>query len=168
MATIEGVPGGVINRTATMSAVVQAIDPATREVTLGDGAGNTRKVTAGPEVVNFDQIAVGDTVYVDYAEELVVYLPAEGEPDANGAAVVAARAPEGAKPAGLMGGSIEVTADVSAVDLEAHTATLKFPDGSEEVFPVRADVALDEGRIGQKVVLRATKAIAISVEGSGN
>src|SRR5215213_6454495 len=56
----EGVPGGVIVDTATITARVAAVDPATRKVTIVNSDGNRTTFTAGPEVVNFGQIRVGD------------------------------------------------------------------------------------------------------------
>lgn len=51
-----------------------------------------------------------------------------------------------------------------AIDLEKHTATLKFEDGTAKTFPVRSDVDLSKGKIGEQVVFRITEMIAISVE----
>ena len=60
-------PGkAVMANTIEITATVQAVDKATRAVTLKGPEGNVRTITAGPEVKNFDQIKVGDQVAVRY------------------------------------------------------------------------------------------------------
>jgi len=165
VATVEGVPGGITRRTVTLVATVADIDYATRQVTLQDDKGNSTTVTVGPEVINFPQVKKGDRVKIAYLEEVVVYLKDKGAPaSVDGAMGVAGRAPEGSKPAGMVAGTAEVTAVVTAIDLENHTATLKFPDGSSQVFPVRSDVELSNDQVGREVVIQVTTALAMSVE----
>lgn len=160
---VEGVPGGTVTRSVTIDAEVMAIDYDSRSVTLADGDGNQRTLQIGPEAVNFDQVKVGDNVAIGFVEELVVYLEGESAEVDDGAEAMVATAPKGSKPQGAAVGAVQVTAVVTDVDLEAHTATLKFPDESTEVLPVRPDVALSEDRIGEKVVLRTTNAVGVSV-----
>ena len=57
-----------------ISATVEAIDKATRQVTLKGPDGKTMAVTVGPEVKNFDQIKVGDVVVARYLESLTLEL----------------------------------------------------------------------------------------------
>jgi Cu/Ag efflux protein CusF len=58
----------------------------------------------------------------------------------------------------------QVTATVKKIDLKRHKATLEFPDGSTETFPVRKDVDLNGRKVGEKVSLRTIESVAISVE----
>ena len=48
----------------TASATVKAIDPATRTLTLATEGGEDVSIQCGKNVVNFDQIKVGDTVRI--------------------------------------------------------------------------------------------------------
>jgi hypothetical protein len=73
-------------------------------------------------------------------------------------------APKGAKPGGVMAETVQVTATVKAIDLAARKATLQFPDGTTKVLPVRQDVNLSARRVGEKVVIRSTETLAITVE----
>lgn len=62
----------------------------------------------GDAVRNFDQIKVSDKVKASYYESVAVYLGIPGsQPEADATEVVA-RAPKGEKPAGMIGGAIEV------------------------------------------------------------
>jgi hypothetical protein len=158
-----GVPGGVRVQAIEETAIVTAVDAATRKVTLATSDGKKSTVKAGPEVVNFAQIAVGDQVKVAIVEELVVYLKAKGELSADGQASAIALAPLGAKPGGAIADTIQVTAKVTAIDLKNHRATLQFPDGSSRTVAVRDDVDLAKRSIGEEVVIRSTEAVAIRV-----
>lgn len=106
----EGVPGGGVVATYELTATVAALDQASRKVTLVDAAGIKQTVKAGPEVINFAQIRVGDRLKITATEELVVYVAGAGETPANGGAQLVARAPKGAKPGALMAETTRVTA----------------------------------------------------------
>jgi hypothetical protein len=164
VAAEKGVPGGTIVQTYKITATVTAVDAASRKVTLAlpDGTKNTFK--AGPDVVNFDQIQVGDQVKATVAQQLVVFARKAGEPAVDGEAAAVALAPVGAKPGVVMANTVEITAKVQAIDLEHRKATLVFPDGSTKTFTVRKDVDLTKATIGEEVVFRTTEALAITVE----
>jgi hypothetical protein len=160
----EGVPGGVMVETINISARVTAIDKTNRNVTLLGPDGDTSTVNVGPEAVNFDQINVGDLVNVTVAKELVVYLKEKGESMEDGSAALVAQAEKGEQPGGLVAGIIQITGTVTAIDLGKHTATLQFEDGSTKTFPVRYDVDLSNHEVGEQVVFRVSKMIAIRVD----
>jgi hypothetical protein len=160
----EGVPGGVVVETHKMTATVTGIDAAERKVTLVTPDGKKDTVKCGPEVINFDQIHVGDQLKVMVTEELAVYMAAAGAGSSDGAAAVVALAPKGAKPGGIVANTVQVTAKIKEINLKDHKATLQFPDGTTKTFPVRKDVDLTKRQVGEEVVIRTTEAVAISVE----
>lgn len=162
-AIAEGVPGGVVVQTSELTATVAALDRATRRLTLLSPAGIKQTVKAGPEVINFDQIQVGDRLKIVATEELVVGVAGPGEAAEDGAAAVVALAPEGAKPGGLMAETTRVTATVTALDAHQRTATLQFEDGSIKTLRVRQDVVLGNYRVGDRVAFRVTESIAIGI-----
>jgi hypothetical protein len=160
----QGVPGGIVVETHKITANVTAIDTAKRKVTLVTPDGKKTTVKCGPEVINFDQIHVGDQLKVMLTEELAISMATEGAPPSDGGATVVALAPQGAKPGGIMVDTVQVTAKVTAIDLEHHKATLQFPDGTTRTVAVRKDVDLTKRKVGEEVVLRSTEAFALSVE----
>jgi hypothetical protein len=162
--TQPGVPGGVTVETHKLTARVTAIDTANRKVTLALPDGKKRMVKCGPDVINFDQINVGDQVNITVVDELVAYLAAVGAPPAEGAAAAVVLAPKGAKPGGVVADTVQVTATVTAIDLKHHKATLQFTDGTTRTIAVRKDVDLTQRKVGEQVVIRSTEALAISVE----
>jgi Cu/Ag efflux protein CusF len=159
-----GLPGGFMVETYKETATVTGIDKATRRVTLVTKDGTKSTVKCGPEVANFEQIEVGDQVKAAVTEQLVVFARRPGEPSGDGAAGVVALAPIGAKPGGVIANTEEITAKVKAIDLKHRKATLLFPDGTSHTFTVRPDVDMTKHAVGDKVVFRATEAVAISLE----
>jgi hypothetical protein len=164
---VEGVPGGIWVQTVKATADVIFVDKAERKVTLRTSDGKKTTVTAPPEVRNFDQIRVGDRLNLSMAEELVLHMAGDPAPKApkDGAAAIVALAPIGAKPGIMLADAVQVTATITAIDHAQHKATLSFPDGTSETFPVRPDVDLTKRRVGEQVTVRSTMAVAIMVEG---
>jgi hypothetical protein len=162
--TQKGVPGGTFVQTYKTTAKVTAVDPSSRHVTLVSPDGNVTVFKAGPEVVNFDQIHGGDEVNATLTRQLVVFMATEAPPPSASASTTVALAPVGAKPAGLVADTVQVTARVIAIDPKHHEATLQFPDGSTSKVQVRKDVDLTQRKVGEQVVIRLTEALALSVE----
>ena len=156
--------GGVVVQTYQLTAKVIGINKAGRKVTLLSPDGIKETVKVGPDAVNFDQIRVGDTVRSEVTQELVVALAAPGEATASGSVDLVALAPKGAKPGGVLAEVTQVTATVSAIDAQKHTATLRFEDGTTKTLPVRSDVDLGKYNVGDKVVFSLTEMVALSVE----
>ncbi len=150
--------------THTLTAKVTDIDAAKREVTLVNSEGENTTVKCGPDVINFDQIRVGDHLKVTVTDQLVAYLADAGAGPTDGGAGVVVLAPKGAKPGGVVANTVQVTAKVTAIDLRHHKATLQFPDGTTRTVAVRPDVDLTRRHVGEEVVLRITEMLAISVE----
>jgi hypothetical protein len=61
-----------------ISAVIESIDPVTRQVLLRGPQGEMVNVTAGPQVRNLEQLKPGDHVVVTYREALAAELAKPG------------------------------------------------------------------------------------------
>jgi hypothetical protein len=158
-----GVAGGVLSDTIEVSATVTAIDKVRREATLKRPDGSTFTVKVGPEAVNFDQVEVGDMVNVTLTHELVAFVAGKDAAVRDDAAAVVARAEKGEQPGGLMAKTVQRVGTVEAMDHWKRRVTLRFEDGSTEIFPVRPDVNMGAHQVGEKVVFQATETIAIDV-----
>jgi ribosomal protein L6P/L9E len=158
-------PGqATVATTVTVSASVEAIDKATRQVTLKGPKGNLNTVTAGPEVRNFDQIKVGDMVTVRHVEALTLTLKKDGK-ELRGMTETpgAARAPAGERPAAVVAKKTEVTANVIALDAKTQTVTLKGPKQTVELkVPDAGQFKLI--KVGDQIQAVYTEAVAVSVE----
>lgn len=148
----------------TAAAVVQAVDPATRTVTLKLGNGEVRSIVASDEVRNFDQIKVGDTVKVKYAEAVSIELK-KGAKAAPGTReeTTMKRAEPGQKPGGVAVREVTVVADVVAVDAAKHKVTIKKGNGEEADLEVQDPEQLKLVKVGDQVEAKYTQALAISL-----
>jgi Cu/Ag efflux protein CusF len=69
-----GTPGGVIVNVKQISGTVEAIDYASREIALKGPGGNILAFRVSDDVQRFNEIAVGDTVGVQYTEALAMEM----------------------------------------------------------------------------------------------
>ena len=161
-----GVPGGIAVDTTTLTATIASVFPSERTVVLNLPDNKRETVKCGPEVANFDQLRAGDQVKVTAIQQLAVAMASESDrPDTGaGGETQVALAPKGGQPAAVMANTHQVTATVTAIDVGHHTATLQFPDGQSHTIPVRHDIDLTQRKVGEKVTIRTTDAIAIHVE----
>lgn len=157
-----------ISNTATARAEVVAIDRTTRLLTLRREDGQLLGVAASEEVRNFGQIAVGDSLLVQYQERLAATLRPDGqELGVVEAALAAGRAPEGAKPGAGAGLAVSVRVRIESID--SRNDIVVFSTGSGELIAHR--IATPQGRdfvkglaLGDTVQLDYTEALALSIE----
>jgi Cu/Ag efflux protein CusF len=158
-------PGqGTIATSVTVSARVEAIDKASRKVTLKGPEGKLNTLTVGPEARNFDQVKVGDMVTVRYVEALTLTLKKDGKELRNMTETpVAARSAAGERPAGVVANRTEVTANVIALDAKTQTVTLKGPKQTVELkVPDAGQFKLI--KVGDQIQAVYTEAVALSVD----
>jgi Cu/Ag efflux protein CusF len=164
----SGMGGIGASQTITARAKVQALDLATREVTLV-GPEGVFTIHAGDAVRNLDKIKVGDTVVATYYASIVLVLSAPGTqvPD-NQVNAAASRAAKGQVPAAALRTKMVVTGTVVAVDLANHTISLVDPSGGMvHVFNVtdpRRQAALKRVKVGDSLTAIGTEAFAIALE----
>lgn len=158
-------PGRVaVADTVKASAMVTAIDKATRTVTLKGPRGRVFDVIAGDEVRNFDQIAVGDEVVVQYVQALTLEVKKGGGLREMTESADAVRAKPGDKPAGAVGRKVTIVADVMDVNPKKKTITLKGPKGNLIDLDVRNPDHFKVVKKGDQVQAEYVEAIAIAVE----
>jgi len=153
------------SQTATMTAVVEAINHETREVTLQGPEGDTMTFVAGDDVRNLDQVNVGDTVVAQYQQSLdIEVFPNDGSAPGAGELTVAGRAEKGEMPGAAIVNSQVVTATVEEINLENNTFKLKGPSGEVQEYVAQNPENLKKAEVGDLVVITYTEAVALSVE----
>ena len=158
-------PGGFAVEAVSSTATVDAIDAATRMVTLKFADGTTQAYKAGPEVRNFDQVSVGDQVKTTYVESVALFVRKSNEKPFAGEAQTVQLAPKGAKPGVIVTNTAEITATAEAIDYAKRTVTLKGPRGNSVTYAVDESVTnFKNVKVGDELVLRVTEATAIVVE----
>jgi hypothetical protein len=74
----ETADGAIVVETVKLSATVKAINERERTLTIDPKYGETQTVKVSPDMVNFNQIRVGDEVHVELIEKLAVSLISGG------------------------------------------------------------------------------------------
>jgi len=162
-AAMEEKPSVMEEVLITMEATVTAVNQETREVTLKNAAGETVTIIADDDVKNLAQVEAGDILTIEYLEGVMIEVvdPAT----ALGAAEVsaAARAEPGEKPGGAAITETSVVVVIEAIDLENDTATLKNAEGVSKTVKARNPENLKKVKVGDKVMITFTEAVAITV-----
>ena len=158
-----------VENTEMMTATVEAVDPATRSVTLRGPQGNSRTIQVSPEVKNLAQVKAGDKVVVKYYEGLAAEIKAKGQGTSVGRAqqaVVGGTAKPGEMPAAAVGNVVTTTVVIQAVDKSANTVTFDGVNGPRTlaVKKPEAQKFIAGLKKGDEVDITYTEALAISVE----
>ena len=160
---IETADGAIAVDTFTTTATVTGIDAARRELTLTTQNGRREKYKAGPEVVNFDQIRIGDQVKAVLTEEVVVAL-------GKGAGPIDERPRRGAGAGGIEagrghGGHVGDHRElVISVDVPRHKVTFELPDGTTRTVKAGRKIYLSAVQPGETVTMQVGESLAVTVE----
>ena len=153
------------SQSMTVSAVVEAIDHATRVVTVRRPDGSALTFTVSEEARNLDQVDVGDVLIAEYVETISIEVMANDGMEPGAAEVEAiARTDKGEMPGVVAMDATVVTATVEEINIKANTFKLKGPDGNINEYVARNPENLKRAKVGDLVVITVTEAIAIVVE----
>jgi translation elongation factor P/translation initiation factor 5A len=160
---IETADGAIIVDTFTTTATVTGINADKREVMLVAPDGRKTTYKAGPEVVNFSQLQVGDQVKAVFTEEVAVAIGNSAATLPTGGSAVAL-APVGAKPGGVMVETANVTAKVTAVDAKKHKVTFQLADGTSKTVKAGKKVDVSGLNVGDSVSVQVGEGVLITAE----
>jgi hypothetical protein len=153
-------------------AVIESVDPATRQVWLRGPQGGMIIVTAGPEVRNFGQLTRGDQVVVTYQEALAAELAKPGSSAPPPQMVERTnRAASGATPGASAERMIRARVRITGISRQHSTVSFLGPAKVERTINVTdPDMQnfLKTLKIGDEVDLAYTEAVAVSVEKAAN
>lgn len=151
--------GAAVTETAT----IVAIDSTNRLITLKDRDGITDTIVAGPEVKRFNELKVGDVVTFRYYESVVyaIQKPGDKAPAPASGGVVRGTGP---KPGATFSEQLTAVVTVQAIDAKIPSVTIKAEDGSVMSFKIEDPKNLTGVKVGDKVQITYTRALAISVE----
>ena len=161
-----GTPGqATATRKLKLTAKVTAIDAATRTVTLKGKDGKTGTFKVGPQVQRFGEIAVGDTVAIEYEEGLALeFQPAGTAPVAPEAVVVGDRAGADQAPGAVAAAGVRATVTVTAIDTKNRVVVFQGPGGN--VYQVKAGpkIQLEKLKVGDNLLATYVEAVAVTLE----
>ena len=158
-------PSMSTSETMILTAMVEAINHETREVTLRGPEGNSVSFVASEEARNLGQVQVGDIVIAEYVQSMSIEVFAnDGSEPGAGEIAAAGRSEEGAMPGMAAIDAVVVTATVEEINIEANTFKLKGPSGEIKEYEARDPENLKKAEVGDLVVITYTEAVAITVE----
>ncbi|MFN0243745.1 MAG: hypothetical protein ACKVWV_12715 [Planctomycetota bacterium] len=156
---------------ATVTATVEAIDVAKREVTLRGPQGNVVTFVVDERVERLAEIRVGDQVTADYYVALAAELRAPTEEERAAPLVVVdarARAPKGTRPAGGALRTLRVVATVVGLDRPTQSVLLTGPRGNALSVHAREKSNFEKLHIGDTIIVTYTEALAVSLKKVGS
>jgi Cu/Ag efflux protein CusF len=153
------------SQSLTITDLVEAIDYETRKVTIRNPQGTSVTLTVGEEVLNLEQVKVGDTVTTEYVQNLSIKIVDNPElaPSEQQIKTVN-RAEKGEMPWMTMVDEIVVTTVIEGINIEANTIQITGPNGTVEEFTVNDPENLKRVSVGDRVIITQTDKTAISVE----
>ena len=158
-------PSMYTSESITVTAVVEAINQETREVTLRKNNGEVITFTASEEARNLDQVDVGDIVNANLTHSVSIEVM---EDDGKGPRVAELgamdRTDKGEMPGGAVISATVVIASVEDINIEANTFKLLGPDGNVNEYTARNPENLKRASVGDLVVITIAESMAISVE----
>ena len=143
--------------------VVEAIDAATRAVTLKKADGTFVTTVAGPDVKRFAELKVGDKVTARYYENVVIRVKMPGEPDTI-SGTKGTTGSDQVLPGGTKAKQVTITATITAIDPAAPSITFTGPNGWKYTSKVQDTEALAKVKVGDKVDIVWTEAMLVSLE----
>lgn len=149
------------------TATVKSVDTGKRMVTLENSEGKTLAVKVSNNV-DLAKVKAGDMVDIAFFESVAIDVaePGTAVPGiSRGVAVAPAQA--GEVPAGAVLEQVTATAEVTAIDLAAHSVTLRGPEGEQKTFVVKnpeLQAKMAGLRVGDLVQFTYTEALAVRVE----
>ena len=142
---------------------IEAIDHSSRVVTLKKSDGTTEDIYCGPDVQRFDALKVGDKVTFRYHESMVSMIQRPGATPKAAVSSAVTRTP-GTKPGGTIAQQTTVVVTLEAIDEKVGSITIRTDDGRRLSTKVADPKNLAGYKVGDKVEVTYTQALAISVE----
>jgi Cu/Ag efflux protein CusF len=147
----------------TETGTIEAIEAASRSVSIKKADGTYVTVIAGPDIARFAELKVGDKVSAKFYENVVLRLKQPGEPDVD----TATKGTTGSDlmlPGGTRAKQRTVTATITALDMNTPMITFTGPNGWKYSSKVEDKAALAKVKVGDKVDIVWTEATVVSIE----
>ena len=150
----------------TVTAVVESINHAKRELTLQGPLGNSIIFVVDERVKRLNEVLAGDTVQADYYVSVAAELRAPTAEEIASPLVIVetgGRVPAGAQPAGGALRLIKAVCTIEALNRPEQTVTVQGPLGELVTVQSAVPAYLPNLRIGDTVLVTYTEALAISL-----
>jgi hypothetical protein len=164
-ATVMAQSKTITKEQRTTTATIEAIDPATRMLSLKKSDGQHVDVRVPDEVKRFSTLKVGETISATYYENVVLILKPStlNEPAVDKASSARTAATSGAR-AGTFSTQQTITATIDAIDMKVPSISFKGPRGWTYTSKVEDKAALSKVKVGDRVDITWTEALLVSVD----
>jgi len=167
LAAVAAVANAQVSKTlpGTMEVVtvtVEAIEKASREVTVKKPDGSYGVFSVSSDVKRFDTLKVGDKITAKYYENVVVRLKAPGEKPVDSQNSAVTRSEN--RNAGTAASQRTITATITKIDMNAPSIAFSGPNGWNYSTRVKDKDALSKVKVGDKVDITWTEAAIVSLE----
>ncbi len=152
----------IVGETQTVTASVEAIEKASREVTVKKADGKYEVFYVPVGVKRFDTLKIGDKVTAKYYENTVISVKAPGAKDVDKASAAVTAAKDA--PAGTAAHQQTITATITAIDMKAPSVTFSGPRGWSYSTRVKDKDLLAKVKVGDKVDITWTEALVLSLD----
>jgi hypothetical protein len=156
-AQVKTLPG----ESVTVTATVEAIEHASRSLTLKKPDNSILQITVPKEYLRFDALKVGDKLSATYYDNIVIRVKAPGEKDVDSASASLIASP-GAKPGFTVGAQRSITATITAIDPKVPSITLSGPSNWKYSSKVADKDALKQVKVGDRLDVVWTEAVLLS------
>jgi Cu/Ag efflux protein CusF len=148
----------------SITATVEAIDTAKRELTLKGPKGNYVVMEVPEEVKRFSEIKVGDQLTIQYSEAVIVEVhKADSSAKVGMTEKMAIERGTGASPSGTVTRQMTATVEVESVDMKAPSITIKGDNGHTLAYRVQDVKNLEGVNKGDKLVITYNEAVALKI-----
>jgi len=154
---------GVAAGAASGMVMVDAIDYTNRTCVLARPDGETMTFQASPDMVNFNQVKVGDSLMSTVSKNFVAYLVKGGVTPSSITNYVAAGKPQGTQPGAVMIRNVDYHAKVLVINYATRRVVLQFGKNQAQEIQAGPGVSLDAVHVNDDVYIRTTEALAIAV-----
>lgn len=164
-ATPAAAPEMKVSDVLTATFTVKAMDLKNRLVTLKGKDGKPFTIYVGEEARNLPQVKVGDRVTVKYYEAVALKINRDttGGITKKTESLSGNRAELGQKPGGSVRNTVEIIANILAIDPKTRKITFQGPERTL-VVKAPADKDLSKLDVGDQVLLTYVEELAITVE----
>lgn len=148
----------------SVTATVEAIDTANRELTLKGPKGNLMVMGVPEAVKRFNEIKVGDLLTIKYSEAVIVEVH-KADPSAKVGMTekMNMERKASARPAGVVTRTMTATVEVVDVDMKAPSITVKGDNENTLSYRVQDIKNLEGVKKGDKIVITYQEAVALDV-----
>jgi len=156
-AQIKTLPGEM----QTVSATVDAIEHASRSLTLKKPDNTLLTIKVPRDYERFDGLKVGDKLTATYYDNIVIRAKAAGEKAVDSTSASMSANP-GTKPGFSIGAQRSITATVTEIDMKVPSLSLSGPSNWKYSSRVNDKDALKQLKVGDKLDIVWTEAVMLS------